>query len=167
MKGIGKSPIELPLQIERSIRVTAALIQRHEQFLLVQRPPGKAFELYWEFPGGKVEPGETLQGSLRREIKEELCWDVRVGELFHKVFCRMNLLSIELYSFWCRITGGNLFLREHVSFCWAHPKELRHFLFTQADRELARMLEAGFCAGSLGPRLHGGSGSLSRGEPFP
>ncbi|MBP8646310.1 MAG: (deoxy)nucleoside triphosphate pyrophosphohydrolase [Syntrophobacteraceae bacterium] len=167
MEGIGKSTIELPVQIERSIRVTAAIIQRHEQFLLVQRPPGKAFELYWEFPGGKVEPGETLQSSLRREIKEELCWDVRVGELFHKVFCRMNPLSIELYSFWCHITGGDLSLREHISFCWAHPKELRHFLFTQADRELARMLEAGFHAGFPGARLHAGCSNHSRGESFP
>ena len=58
--------------------VTAALISSQGRLFVAQRPPWKKFGLLWEFPGGKVEPGEGLEQSLVREIKEELCLDIRV-----------------------------------------------------------------------------------------
>jgi len=147
-----KSSMGLGGPIGQSTRVTAALLRRTGRFFLVQRHPEKRFGLFWEFPGGKVEPGESLEGSLQREIREELCWDIDVERSFHTVACRVGDLSIELHAFWCRIRGGDLFLREHLSFYWAHPEDFRHFLFTRADQELAELLATESC-GSLGPKM--------------
>ncbi|HOV87576.1 MAG TPA: (deoxy)nucleoside triphosphate pyrophosphohydrolase [Syntrophobacteraceae bacterium] len=147
-----KRPMGLGDPIGRAARVTAAIIRRTGRFFLVQRPPEKSFGLFWEFPGGKVEPGESLEESLQREIREELCWDIDVERPFHTVACRVGDLHIELYAYWCRIRGGDLFLREHLSFYWAYPEEFRHFLFTRADQELAEVLATG-SRGSLGPKM--------------
>lgn len=121
--------------------VTAAIIPLEGRLFIAQRPPGKKFGLLWEFPGGKVELGETLQESLRREINEELCWRIQVGELFRHFHHQYSDFAIEMYAFWCTVSSGELCLREHVAYHWASPEELRRFSFTAADRELVSLLE--------------------------
>lgn len=124
-----------------NLRVTAALITVEGRLFIAQRPPQKKFGLQWEFPGGKVEPGERLEDSLVREIREELCWEITVGELFRSLqHCYLDF-NIDLYAYWCRIRSGQLCLREHVSYRWARVKELREFNFTSADRHLLDCLE--------------------------
>lgn len=63
--------------------VAAAVIRQGERFLLAQRMPGKQFADMWEFPGGKLEEGESLQQALEREIREELCVEIRAGKVLH------------------------------------------------------------------------------------
>jgi len=121
-------------------RVTAALIISRGRFFIARRPAHKSFGLCWEFPGGKVEPGESLEQSLVREIREELCWEIGVRELFQRVRHRSEGFSIELYAFWCEILGGEMCLKEHIAFEWVRPDEMSSFAFTHADRELARLL---------------------------
>lgn len=123
------------------LSVAAALIVAEGCLFIAQRPPHKKFGLMWEFPGGKVEPGESYQEALRREISEELCWEVEVGPLFHRVSHQQAELEIELHAFWCSIKCGTLCLREHVAFRWARPRQLREYVFTSADRELLFFLE--------------------------
>ena len=124
-----------------TFKVTAALIPSGGRIFIAQRPPNKKFGLLWEFPGGKVELGESLQASLAREIGEELCWKIRVGELFEHVHFNLEEFSLDLFAFWCTIEGGTLCLREHVAYYWAHPCELGRFEFTLADRRLVTSLE--------------------------
>jgi 8-oxo-dGTP diphosphatase len=122
-------------------QVTAALIPAQGRIFIAQRPPHKKFGLLWEFPGGKVERGESLEESLIREIREELCWDIQVGELFKRIHTGQYDMVIDLYAFWCTIQGGSLCLREHVAYYWAHTSELQHFGFTRADDQLVLFLE--------------------------
>lgn len=125
----------------RLLLVTAAIIPSEGRLFIAQRPPGKKFGLLWEFPGGKVKLGESLRESLRREINEELCWGIQVGDLFQHIHHHYFDFAIDLYAFWCRICTGQLCLREHVAYHWASPAELRRFSFTAADRELVPLLE--------------------------
>lgn len=126
---------------ENHMKVTAALICAESRIFIAQRPPAKKFALQWEFPGGKVEPGEGLRDSLAREIEEELSWQVHVGDLFHHLRHSYADFSIELYAYWCTVKHGGLFLREHVAFHWASIAELRQFDFTSADVEVVCRLE--------------------------
>ena len=67
------------------IPVAAAVVKQGNRFLLAQRLPGKQYADMWEFPGGKLEEGETLQQALEREIEEELCAKIRAGRVLHAV----------------------------------------------------------------------------------
>ncbi len=122
--------------------VTAALILSRGRIFIAQRPPRKSFGLYWEFPGGKTDPGEGLENCLSREIREELSWNVEVGARLGCVSVRRPELSIDLHAFWCALAGGELRLREHVSYYWAYPEELRNFRFTEADTHFIPSIEA-------------------------
>jgi 8-oxo-dGTP diphosphatase len=123
------------------LQVTAALIPVQDRLFIAQRPAGKKFALMWEFPGGKVEPGESLEGSLVREIAEELCWQIRVRAFFRTVPHIQPGLAVDLHTFWCSIDGGELCLREHIAFRWVHVHELSRFGLTEADRKLVAHLE--------------------------
>ena len=124
------------------MNVTAALIPSQGRLFVAQRPPWKKFGLLWEFPGGKVEPGESLEQSLIREIKEELCLDINVRGLFKRICQEEPGLAIDLHAYWCEIRGGTLRLSEHVAFMWAHVSELKQMNFTKADRLLIPFLES-------------------------
>jgi len=124
------------------LSVAAALIMAEGRLFIAQRPPHKKFGLMWEFPGGKVEPGESLEEALRREICEELCWEVEVGPLFRHVSHCQPELEIDLFAFWCSIKCGTLCMKEHVAYTWALPGQLREYPFTTADDKLLRFLEA-------------------------
>lgn len=133
--------MDTPNTSSADLRVTAALIPVDGRLFIAQRPPLKKFGLHWEFPGGKVEPGERLKDSLVREIKEELCWDISVGHLFRRLRHSYPDFNIELYAYWCAIKEGRLCLKEHVAYRWACLDELRRFNFTTADRQLLDHLE--------------------------
>ena len=123
------------------MKVTAALIPSQGRLFVAQRPPWKRFGLLWEFPGGKVEPGEGLEQSLIREIREELCLDIKVRGLFRAI-CQQDLEpAIDLHAYWCEISGGTLCLSEHVAFMWVNVSELKQMNFTKADRLLIPFLE--------------------------
>jgi 8-oxo-dGTP diphosphatase len=122
-------------------RVTAALITVQGRIFIAQRPPNKKFALCWEFPGGKVDPHETLRHCLQREIKEELNWEIQVGELFEHIHHEQETFRIDLYAFWAGICGGKLELREHIACDWVPIPALHRYAFTEADRQLIGRLE--------------------------
>lgn len=122
-------------------RVTAALIPAYGRLFIAQRPSHKKFGLCWEFPGGKVDPDESLEHCLRRELREELNWDVQVGGLFGQICHQQSDYCIDLFAFWTEVCGGRLELREHVACEWVAVDALRRYTFTEADRLLIMQLE--------------------------
>jgi len=121
--------------------VTAAIIARHGKVLVTRRPPWASAPLHWEFPGGKAEPGETLEAALARELLEELDLPGTVGPLFMKVSAREEGCRIDLYAFVVHAAGEPR-LREHIEARWVEPAELSRLLMTCADRAVASALAA-------------------------
>ena len=120
--------------------VTAALIQDDCKILIAQRGKSKRFGSQWEFPGGKLESGETPEACLRREIREELNLEIQVEEHFCTVRQRYPDFDIELQAYWCSIVGGELELEEHEQVRWVTVQEMNQYDFVKADRSVIAAL---------------------------
>ena len=113
--------------------VTAALIRDDEKILIAQRGRSQKFGRQWEFPGGKLNKGETPEACLRREIREELNLEIQVDEHFCTVHHHYSDFKIELMAFWCSIVGGSLELEEHEQVRWVTVPEMKQYSFVEAD----------------------------------
>ena len=120
--------------------VVAALIQDGRKFLICQRPPHKARGLLWEFAGGKVEPGETLEQALVRECREELAVTLSVGEVFMDVVHTYPDLTVHLTLFRAQILEGAPQLLEHTALRWITPEEIPRYAFCPADTVILERL---------------------------
>ncbi len=125
------------------IQVTAAVIVQNRKVLIARRRPDKSQPNRWEFPGGKIEPGESPRQCLRRELKEEFCIDSTVGEYLGSNFHRYPFGVIELMAFRVSWDGEALFLRDHGAVRWAAPDELADFEFSPADILFAEKIRSG------------------------
>ena len=94
------------------------LIRPDGDFLLTSRPPGKVYEHYWEFPGGKLEPGETIEQALRRELHEELGIDIASADLWKTELVDYPHALVRLTFCKVRQWSGELQMREGQSFAW-------------------------------------------------
>lgn len=114
--------------------VSCAIIVNSEQLVLVtQRSAVMKLPLKFEFPGGKIEPGETAMACLIREVREELNLDIRtVLELPAYEHSYVDF-SIKLFPFVCEITGGEIELREHAAYKWMDAKHLLELDWAEAD----------------------------------
>ena len=121
--------------------VDAALIWDGDRFLACQRPAHKARGLLWEFVGGKVEPGETMQDALVRECREELDVTVRVGEMFMTLIHEYPDLTVHLTLFNATISEGTPKLLEHKDIRWITTKEIDDYDFCPADEEILAQLK--------------------------
>jgi 8-oxo-dGTP diphosphatase len=121
--------------------VTAAVILENGRVLVAQRAPSEKMAGKWEFPGGKIEPGETPQQCLKREIREELDMEIDVLEFFGESIYRYDFGDIRLLAYFCRRTGGNFTLKVHSRIDWAGKDELNKFEFCPADIPLAEKLK--------------------------
>ena len=101
----------------KKIEVVAAVIRHGNQVFATQRGYGE-FEGGWEFPGGKMEPGETPQEALIREIKEELDTEIEVGELIETVEYDYPKFHLTMHCFMCTVKSGHLVLKEHEAAKW-------------------------------------------------
>ncbi len=133
----------------KSVQVVAALIRREDgRILICQRPRQKARGLLWEFPGGKVEPGETEAQALIRECREELGILIQPGQAAARVEHAYPDLFVRLSLLEARILQGTPQRLEHEALCWAAPEELPGYDFCPADRPiLERLAAAGHPAG--------------------
>lgn len=125
------------------VAVVAALIRQNESFLICQRPAHKARPLMWEFPGGKVEPGESDAQALIRECEEELAITLSVGDLYAEVTHTYPDIKIRLRLYECAIQSGTLTLKEHQDAKWITPRDIRQYAFCPADEDILQMLEKG------------------------
>lgn len=127
------------------IRVVGAAIVRDGRLFCAQRGAGKQLAGKWEFPGGKIEPGETPEQALRREIREELRCDVRVGRQVCTTDNHYAFGTVELSTYLCELTGSDPVLTEHQDARWLAPADLPSLDWAPADREamgILRTMEA-------------------------
>ncbi len=121
----------------KKIRVVAAIISALNEngetiIFATQRGYGE-FKGGWEFPGGKIEPGETPEEALRREIMEELDTEIRVGELVDTIEYDYPTFHLSMDCFWCEILSGNLVLKEHEDARWLSKTQLKDVEWLPAD----------------------------------
>ena len=123
------------------VEVVAALIWDKERFLICQRPANKARALLWEFVGGKVEAGESLQEALIRECREELSITVSVDDVFMDVVHEYPDITVHLTLFNSRIAEGVPTLLEHNDLRWIRVDEIDNFDFCPADIDILKRLK--------------------------
>ncbi|MBR0228160.1 MAG: 8-oxo-dGTP diphosphatase MutT [Clostridia bacterium] len=117
----------------KTIQVVAAIIREDGRIFAAQRGYGSAKD-GWEFPGGKIEPGETPEQALVREIREELNAEIAVGEKLTQVEWDYPDFHLSMGCYWCAVASGALTLREHESARWLHLSELDAVDWLPADR---------------------------------
>ena len=124
----------------KTIRVAAAVIRDGEKIFAVQRGYGE-FKGGWEFPGGKIEAGETSQQVFVREITEELSATIEVGDLIETVEYDYPDFHLSMDCFWCSILRGNLVLLEAEDARWLSAGELYSVDWLPADLGLLQKIE--------------------------
>lgn len=119
--------------MKKHIHVVGAVIIENGKILCAQRGPDKALPLKWEFPGGKIEEGESPQEALRREINEEMQCKVEIGEQIDYTVYEYDFGIVHLTTFYCKLIEGTPVLTEHVSIRWLSPHELPSLDWAPAD----------------------------------
>jgi 8-oxo-dGTP diphosphatase len=117
----------------RHIHVACAIIERDGLVLATQRSEAMSMPLMWEFPGGKIDPGETPEQCLRRELREELDIAVSVEAALAPVTHDYPSFTVTLYPFVCAMAGGEPILHEHAAMVWLPPDELPSLEWAAAD----------------------------------
>ena len=124
-----------------TIRVVAAMVAREGRYLITQRRAGAVLPLLWEFPGGRVECGESDEEALRREFRERLTADVQVGQLISYVSHRYDHYTVELYLYECTLCSDSVRATAVNDFRWVRSDEFDRYEFTPADEaSMAKLL---------------------------
>ena len=131
----------------KTVRVVAAVIKAIDEngkpiIFATQRGYGD-FKGGWEFPGGKIEEGETPQEALKREIMEELDTEISVGKLIDTVEYDYPTFHLSMDCFWCEIVKGNLVLKEHEAARWLSATQLDTVEWLPADISLIKNISEG------------------------
>ena len=123
----------------KTIEVVAAIIIKDGEVFATQRGYGE-WQGWWEFPGGKIEPGETPQEALVREIREELDADISVGALLETVEWDYPTFHLTMHCYLCTLLSDSLNLNEHQAAAWLTPQTLTTVKWLPADEELVERL---------------------------
>ena len=124
----------------KKIDVVAAIIQHEGAYFATQRGYGE-FEGMWEFPGGKIEQGETAESALKREIQEELGIDLTIDKLLCTTEYDYPSFHLTMHCYLCRVKSGDIELREHKSARWLTIETLDSVEWLPADKEIVDKLK--------------------------
>ena len=137
---------QLPVKTKRKplphYDVTAAVIRKNGRFLIAQRPVGGRLGGLWEFPGGKVESGETLPACLRREIREELGVRIKVGPPIISLDHAYTHFKMTLHAFECQLVKGRPRALQVQDLKWVRIKEVGNYAFAKTDLRIIEALRA-------------------------
>lgn len=125
---------------EKVIHVAAAIIYQSNKVLICQRAEGGSCPLLWEFPGGKLEPDETIEDCVARECKEELDIEIRPLTIYQQMSYQYPEREIYFTFFVAEIVSGEIKKNVHREIRWVAPSELEQYEFCPADVEIARKL---------------------------
>ncbi len=124
----------------KTIQVVAAVIRQGDRIFATQRGYGP-WKDGWEFPGGKIEPGETPEAALRREIREELDAEIDVGEKLTHVHFDYPEFHLSMACYLCTLRAGRVTLLEHEAARWLCREELSQVAWLPADRQVVALLQ--------------------------
>jgi 8-oxo-dGTP diphosphatase len=120
-------------QSQRTIRVVAAVLEKDGKYLITQRRPTAVLPLMWEFPGGRVETGESDAQALKREVLHRLGAEIEVGKLISFVSHPYEHYVVDLFLYECRLVGDRLESRAVSAFKWVASADFDQYPFTPAD----------------------------------
>ena len=120
--------------------VVAAIIVKDNKYFIAQRNRNKHMGLSWEFPGGKVEEGESFEIALKREIKEELNIEIDVKDKLGEENYQDEKINVKLHYFICSILQGKICLNEHEDSAWISKDEFLNYDFAEGDRDIISLL---------------------------
>ena len=126
-------------KVKEPVPVTAALIVKDGLILIGKRKMGRLAGR-WEFPGGKIEEGETPEECLRRELREELGVDARIGGLFLSTVYQYDHVTIELLTYEAEMMDGEIVLSDHTEIRWVRIADLPQYDFPEADQVVIEKL---------------------------
>ena len=118
---------------KKHIHVACALIERNGLVLAAQRSADMNLPLKWEFPGGKLEQGESAEECLQRELVEEMGVTITVGRSLPQHTHSYDTFTVTLYPFICTLASGTITLHEHVAIAWLPPEQLHTLDWAEAD----------------------------------
>jgi 8-oxo-dGTP diphosphatase len=117
----------------KHIRVACAIIEKDGKVLATQRSAAMSMPMKWEFPGGKIDNGESAEECLRREVSEEIGVTANAVRALAPQTHRYDTFLVTLYPFTCTISSGEIILREHAALKWLKPEELHVLDWVDAD----------------------------------
>ena len=134
----------------RTLNVAIAIIRRQDRVMICRRKDEDSFGGYWEFPGGKFEPGETPEACIRREIREELAIEILPLRAI-RVFCHnYSRARVRLHPFIVEIAQGEPQMLECAEILWVLPAEIRRYRFPGANQHFVPMVIAALERGESG-----------------
>jgi len=122
------------------LKVTAAIVTKNNRILIAQKGPTDKRALKWEFPGGKIDPGETPEQCLARELMEEFEIEISVGDLFTDSIFIYPEGQLYILAYFCTWSGGEMNPTEHADYKWVLAEELDQFDFVPSDLPIAQKL---------------------------
>lgn len=125
---------------KKIIHVVAAAIEKDGNFFCAQRPEGKSLGGFWEFPGGKLEAGESPEQALVREIREELNSEIEIISYINEASYDYDFGTVVMKTYHAKLVSGNLELLEHQNSTWLAPHELKTINWAPVDRPAVELL---------------------------
>ena len=120
--------------------VVAAIIIKEDKFFIAQRNRNKHMGLSWEFPGGKVEKGESFEIALKREIEEELNIEISIKKKIGEENYKDEKINVKLHYFLCSHTSGEIYLNEHEDSASITKNEFKNYNFAEGDSDIINLL---------------------------